>query len=186
MHRGLKRGATLTVSTPRPVRAQERRKIMSFIKLYTREGQERCSECGTRFIPDSLPNGECITPPTTCPRGCNRGSWVAAESNQEFCAEVWFHAYYPLGKLVDPNYRGDTSLQIVPIRWEEVGVVVPTTCQLLACGEGPDISMAPGMFWWVRHGEEHPHLEEGDGLYRRFSGLLPGDPERVCRAVPDK
>gem|GEM_PF-4973070 len=157
-----------------------------FIKLYTRKSQARCYDCNARLIPDYLPSSECITPPTTCPNGCNRGSWVSAESDQDFCVEVWFHAYYPLGKLIDPNFDGDESLRIDPIRWEEVGVVVPTTRRLLHVAEGPDISMAPGMFWWVRHGEDHPHLEEGNGLYRRFPGLLPGDPERVCRAVPDK
>jgi hypothetical protein len=52
-------------------------------KLYAKEGQTHCHECGKKFEIDRPWDGKSIYQSTTCPNGC-RGSWVSDVRDSEF------------------------------------------------------------------------------------------------------
>jgi len=57
------------------------------MKMYYRENQVECFNCGETFVPDQIPTIEKSIVAVTCPNG-ERGSWTSLVETQEFCVPV--------------------------------------------------------------------------------------------------
>lgn len=53
-------------------------------KLYAKEGQTHCHDCGKKFELDREWDGKSLYQATTCPNGCH-GSWASNQRDAEFC-----------------------------------------------------------------------------------------------------
>ena len=58
-------------------------------KLFCRENQTHCHDCGKQFIPDRIPTPGRPVTSTTCPSPeCNRGSWASLNQDPEFTVPI--------------------------------------------------------------------------------------------------